>query len=831
MVCRSPVVVSWLFGCLTPQEIPPMNTSPLRRTALLLLLLLPLRALAGTATITIDVHHVVSPVDPHIYGIFMEPIGIHRDGMNFNTLYGPVYDPKSPLADAHGFRKDIIAAARELQLTQMRWPGGNFTSTYDWRDGIGPQDRRPKRLDLAWGVVEPNQVGTDEWIQLNREIGSDNVVCINAGDGTLKDAYSWVQYCNAPVGSYWADKRAEYGHPQPYGIKYWCLGNEVDGAPWIIGHKTARDYVKFAVEAAKAMQRSSPGTKLKFIASGSSNYQDNLDWVKWNWTVIQGLYGIADYISLHRYWDDSKDYYVFLGQRAVDLDEKISITAGQLKALEATRHGTPMYISVDEWAPPFRGGYLSTLALAEYFNAFLRHADVVKMANYTLLTSILGRDPKTDQTYKTPLFYAFKLFSTHCRGVALDPLVDCGTFATSAYYRNIPYLDVSSVYDEKKGRVVINVVNRDKDDAVTTEIHSIAAPFAGPATLHQIVSDDLTNQPFTYAARATYPPKTATIATSGSTLRCTFPAHSFTQIVVPVHAGPATAAAGTAPGGETPADVSAARARANFARKIVLAPDDVRAFPDAPAGYRTPRPGIPHGRVVPFTYHSGVTGTDRQANVYLPPGYTPAKRYPVLYLLHGIGGDDTEWLRDDSPNVVLDNLIAEGRAVPMIVVLPNGRALPDDRVPKAVFSPENAAGFAKFEGDLLDYLIPAVQAKYPTLADREHRAIAGLSMGGGQALDFGLAHLDTFAWIGAFSPAPNTKPPAELVPDPAAARAQLKLLYLSCGNHDGLIAIAQGVHRYLKAHDVPHLWNVDDAGHDPKTWGNNFYHFAQRIFR
>ena len=141
------------------------------------------------------------------------------------------------------------------------------------------------------------------------------------------------------------------------------------------------------------------------------------------------------------------------------------------------------------------------------------------------------------------------------------------------------------------------------------------------------------------------------------------------------------------------------------------------------------------------------------------------------------------------------------------------------------------AGFIKFEGDLLDCLIPAIQAKYSTLTDREHRALAGLSMGGGQTLNFGLAHLDTFAWLGAFSSAPNTKPPAELVPDPAAARAQLKLLYLSAGNKDGLINFSQGVHRYLKEHDVPHLWNVDDHGHDGATWGSNLYIFAQRLFR
>ena len=510
-----------------------MNIRSLRLASLLLLV--PLAASAETATIKVDVDHVIDAIDPHIYGVFMEPIGFNRPGMKFNTLYGPLYDPGSPLSDEHGFRKDMLDAARELQIPQMRWPGGNFTAAYDWRDGIGPKDKRPKRMELAWGVVESNQVGTDEWVQINKEIGSENIVCVNMGTGTLNDARDWVQYCNAPTGTVWADKRAEYGHPQPYAIKYWGLGNEVDGSPWIIGHKDADDYVKFAVEAAKIMRLSSPDTKLEFIACGAANYKDNLDWVEWNWKVVKGLYGIADYISMHRYWDDSKDYYTFVGQRGMDLDEKISSIAGQIKTVHDVEKKKPMYMTVDEWAPPFRGGSLSTLAMAQFFNAFIRHADVVKMANYTLLTSLLSRDPKTDATYKSPLFYAFKLFSTHCRGAALDTAVNCGTFSTSDFYAKIPYLDVSSVYDAKAKQVVINVVNRHKTDAIATDIQSVTGVFAGSAKISQIASDDITNQPYTYEARDTYPPKTEELPAKGPSLHYVFPAHSFTQIVVSVN--------------------------------------------------------------------------------------------------------------------------------------------------------------------------------------------------------------------------------------------------------------------------------------------------------
>ena len=279
--------------------------------------------------------------------------------------------------------------------------------------------------------------------------------------------------------------------------------------------------------------------------------------------------------------------------------------------------------------------------------------------------------------------------------------------------------------------------------------------------------------------------------------------------------------------------VSPEHAHTNFGRSVVLAADDVRAFPDAPAGFHQPPTKGIAGRTEVFEYDSQVTGMRRKAVVYLPPHYSTDRRYPVLYLLHGIGGNEWEWNGYVHADAIIDNLIKNGKATPMIVVMPNGRALADDRVPPQdkIYSQENAEGFAKFERDLLDCLIPAIQEKYSAGTNREQRAIAGLSMGGGQALNFGLTHLDLFAWVGGFSSAPNTKPPAELLPDPATARAQLRLLYLSSGNKDGLISISQGVHRYLKQQNIPHIWNVDDHAHDRETWASNLYYFAQRIFR
>ena len=209
------------------------------------------------------------------------------------------------------------------------------------------------------------------------------------------------------------------------------------------------------------------------------------------------------------------------------------------------------------------------------------------------------------------------------------------------------------------------------------------------------------------------------------------------------------------------------RGPGGFGRPIVLGPDDKPAFPDPPEGFNVKREGIPRGKMEMIEYDSKTVGTRRKMLVYTPPGYSAEKKYPVLYLLHGIGGDETEWQRFTAPDVILDNLLADEKLVPMIVVMPNGRAQPNDRAEGDIFS--QAKAFETFEQDLLKDVIPAIESRYSVLADREHRALAGLSMGGGQSLNFGLGHLDTFAWVGAFSPAPNTKPPAQLVPDPAAA--------------------------------------------------------------
>ena len=270
------------------------------------------------------------------------------------------------------------------------------------------------------------------------------------------------------------------------------------------------------------------------------------------------------------------------------------------------------------------------------------------------------------------------------------------------------------------------------------------------------------------------------------------------------------------------------RGPGGFGGPIELGPDDKQIYPDPDDSIVAKRDYIAHGKLEMIEYESKTVGATRKLNVYTPPGYSAENKYPVLYLLHGIGGDETEWQRFATPDMLFDNLIADDKAVPMIVVMPNGRAQKNDRAEGNVF--ESAPAFGVFERDLLDDVIPTIEARYSVQPDREHRALAGLSMGGGQSLNFGLGHLDTFAWVGGFSSAPNTKQPEELIPDPAKTKEQLKLLWLSCGNKDGLINISQRTQRYLKEQGVPHLWNVDTHGHDASHWRNNLYYFAQLVF-
>ncbi len=505
----------------------------MKKVIIALLLFTPFHLQAQTAKIKIDIDRVIGAIDPKIYGVFMEPIHFNGkrlgmpDTVDFNTLYGNLYDPSSPLADENGFRKDYIEAMRELKVTNMRWPGGNYVMGYYWQDGIGPKDQRPKRINMAWGGTDNNHVGTDEWVALNKAIGSENVVCVNLGLGSIQDAHFWVEYCNYKNGTYYSDLRIRNGHKEPYNITLWDLGNEVDGSPWELGHKNAEDYVKVAREAGKAMR--AVDKTIKFVACGSSYYEPTGQWIEWNRKVLDGLGDMIDYLSIHGYWSwgSMPDYYTYMGQRAMEFEEKITVPAAEIKIVSVMNNlKNPIYISFDEWGT-YGNNMMSVLPVAQCLNSFVRHADVVKMANFTMLTSLLGSDIQKG-TYKTPLFYTFKLFSTNCLGNSVDTYVECDTFNTDRF-NGIPYLDVTTVYNPETKVVFVNVVNRHSEKAISADIISTSAEYTGKAEATVIASESL-NEPFTFDKQKQYIPVVKEIKTDKNKITFSFPAHSITQV-------------------------------------------------------------------------------------------------------------------------------------------------------------------------------------------------------------------------------------------------------------------------------------------------------------
>jgi alpha-N-arabinofuranosidase len=479
-----------------------------------------------TAVVKIDLDRKIGEVDPNIYGAFVEPIR--------TIVYGTIYDPKSPLADKNGFRKDFIQLVKELKIPVVRWPGGNFVSGYNWEDGIGPKDQRPARLDLAWHQIESNQMGTDEYARLCGLIGAENFICINAGLGTLEQARHWIEYCNYEKGTYYSDLRRKYGNEKPFKVKYWALGNEIDG-PWQSGQKCVEDYCKFALEAAKNMQW--VDGNVKFIACGASNYRTNIDWIGWDDYVLQHMAGKIDYLSVHRYVREAlagETNFSGMMSLGLDVDQKIDVIKALIKKAMAQSGATrPVYISFDEWSAGGGGRAGSTLTgslmVAQHLNSFIRHADIVKMANITMLTSLVGTSPDGD--FKNALYHPFYLYSNNSHGTSLDVYVDCEKYSNKIF-NDIPYLDVTALLNGSAKTLVVNVVNRHETNAQTSEIVLQSGEFTGSATIKEVNATSVTaTNTRTNEAVAI---STKEIQFQGNKLRYSFPAHSFTQMLISV---------------------------------------------------------------------------------------------------------------------------------------------------------------------------------------------------------------------------------------------------------------------------------------------------------
>lgn len=504
-----------------------------------------LEAGAENARIKLDLDRTVGEVSPLIYGNFVEHLG--------RMIYGGIFEPGSPLADEHGLRQDVMEAIRELNPTILRYPGGNFVSNYHWMDGVGPE--RKAQIDLAWHVLEPNTFGTNEFMEFVRQVGAEPYFTVNMGTGTIEEAQEWVVYTNIDEGPYPAELRRQHGYPEPYGIKYWSLGNEMDGF-WQIGHLSAEDYTKKALEAAKMMQRTDPDIRL--IAAGSSNYRPSADPMHWNRVVLEGLRDVVDFLAIHIYVGNPDDnYYNFVSTPLV-MEQRTGLLRGLIaEVMQRADRGDrdPIYIAWDEYNVWYRarsGDSLrgrealeehynleDALVIAGFLNGFVRNADVVKMANMAQLVNVIAPifTSETDM-FKQTIFYPLSLFANNVYGTSLDVFVDCDTYDTEEFFiglgeqttvqKSVPYLDVSATHQED-GTLIVNVVNRHLEEAITADIIAQEGVFRGPFEAYEVNGPDVKARN-DFGETPVQARRKDDVAASGRDLTYAFPPHSFTML-------------------------------------------------------------------------------------------------------------------------------------------------------------------------------------------------------------------------------------------------------------------------------------------------------------
>jgi len=490
------------------------------------------------ARIRIDTERVIGVVNPRLFGNFTEHLG--------RCIYGGIYDEGNRLSDADGFRKDVLAAVRDLNVSVLRWPGGNFVSGYHWIDGVGPKDKRPVRRDDAWGAIESNRFGTDEFLTYCERSGAEPYICINAGLGSIDEARHWVEYCNEPAHTYYADLRRANGHEQPWKVKIWGLGNEIDG-PWQLGHKTAEDYAKFALEAAKAMRRADDSIEL--IASGSSNFRPGYDWIGWNRTVLEYLKNDIDYISLHTYiGNPENNLEQFLGAGS-DIDRRIAIVDGLIRAAEegqTTPH--PIYIAFDEWNVWYRTlgktefeigrkgleeryNFEDSLAMGMFLNSFFRHANIVRLANLAQLVNVIAPIVTSrDSMFRQTIYWPLREYGRQRGNLALDALVSSPSYTYNG--REIGYLDVSATYDPKTHRVFVNVLNRSVDSDIPARIDNLQGQLSPNAGVWEMDNTDLKAVNGFGDERVRPDTRTVKIDVGHNGFTYTFPKHSLTILTL-----------------------------------------------------------------------------------------------------------------------------------------------------------------------------------------------------------------------------------------------------------------------------------------------------------
>jgi len=437
------------------------------------------------AKMTVSKDFTISKVDPRIYGSFVEHLG--------RCVYEGIYEPEHKTANAQGFREDVMALVKELNTPFIRYPGGNFVSGYNWEDGIGPKESRPKRLDLAWKTLEPNEVGIHEFAVWAKEVNAEINMAVNLGTKGIEEARNIVEYCNHKGGSYWSDLRRKNGAEEPFKIKTWCLGNEMDG-PWQMGAKTAEEYGRIAAEAAKVMKWTDGSIEL--VACGSSN-SEMPTFASWEATVLDHTYNYVDYLSLHVYYgnraNDLKSYLA----KSMNMDNFIKSVAAICDYVKAKKRSKKtMYLSFDEWnvwyhsneqdrklreekpwgiAPPILEdiyNFEDALLVGCLLITLLKNSDRVKIACLAQLVNVIApiMTEKGGDAWRQTTFYPFMHAANYGLGTVLNPVVESPTYGCEEF-EAVPYVESVAVHNEEKKEVTVFAVNRSSDESIDFAIN------------------------------------------------------------------------------------------------------------------------------------------------------------------------------------------------------------------------------------------------------------------------------------------------------------------------------------------------------------------------
>jgi alpha-N-arabinofuranosidase len=435
-----------------------------------------------TAQIVLDADFTVSELDRRIFGSFVEHLG--------RCVYTGIFEPKHPTADQQGFRQDVLALVRELGATIIRYPGGNFLSGYNWEDGVGPVEQRPTRLDLAWLSTETNRFGTNEFIEWCRAAGTEPMLGVNLGTRGPDEARQLVEYCNHTGGTFYSDLRSKHGYPEPHGVKFWCLGNEMDG-PWQICQKTATEYGRAAKETAKVMRLVDPTIQL--TACGSS-HRNMPTFGAWEYEVLQHTFDDVDFLSLHMYYENPwNDLLEFLGNIEI-MDRFIKEAVAVSDAVAAKRRSAKrIMLSFDEWNVWYKArstehmepaGWPQTPALLEEIYDFqdalmvggalitlINNADRVKAACLAQLVNVIGAiyTEPNGPAWRQTIFHPFKLASQYGRGTVLRSNIRSGTYSTKTADDSAQIL-AASVHATDSRQIVLFVLNRAIDQPIEVDI-------------------------------------------------------------------------------------------------------------------------------------------------------------------------------------------------------------------------------------------------------------------------------------------------------------------------------------------------------------------------